>query len=559
MKRTPRLLASLKLNTARLGNVIKQDLVALTPLRIIEGVILLFIAMQISILAVNELNKDSPILGLRLESHVVGRLNQKDFKNQVNAIINDYENKSIEVRVADVTSAVTLRQLGVDADEQQIYETLLATGRTGNILTRFADQNMAVLGGRNITLGQPHFNSEVAKQHIAAFDQKIDISPTNAHFAYENEKVVVRADSQGRIVDADAAMQMLSHINPTLHTQVTLPIKQTTATITTKILEPLLSQVQAIAQKPLTIMAAESQVTLTPEQLVALVVPKVSPDPNDANKMVAQISFDESKLNAAIDEVLKQAVIAPQPTIMNGDQVVKQGANGLQTEDTHSLVHVLTALIQRQTGASTPDTAQIPLVTVTPPVVQQVVNNPATRTGTGLVRLTFDDGPGAYTEQVLDILKRYNVHGTFYVIGRNVQRYPDTMQRIKNEGHTIGNHSFSHANLNQLSRDGVHQELASTQQAIQAACGITPTAFRPPYGLQNQTVREVAASMGMSVDLWSVDTRDWATPGSNVITQRALAGTGPGAVVLLHVLNQQSVNALPSIIEGVRAQGFSLE
>lgn len=133
------------------------------------------------------------------------------------------------------------------------------------------------------------------------------------------------------------------------------------------------------------------------------------------------------------------------------------------------------------------------------------------------------------------------------------------MQRINNEGHKIGNHSFSHPDLTQLSRDRVVQELASTQAAIQAACGVTPTVFRPPYGAESQTVREVAASLGLSVDLWSVDTRDWAQPGSGVITQRALAGSSPGAVILLHVLHQQTVAALPSIIQGIRAQGFTLE
>jgi peptidoglycan/xylan/chitin deacetylase (PgdA/CDA1 family) len=198
------------------------------------------------------------------------------------------------------------------------------------------------------------------------------------------------------------------------------------------------------------------------------------------------------------------------------------------------------------------------LVAVDPPTIQQ--SNPRTRTGTGLIRLTFDDGPDGYTDQILDILARYNVHATFYVIGQNVHRYPAQMQRTVNEGHKICNHSFTHSNLARMSRAAVADELSRTNAAIQETIGITPDCFRPPYGSYNRTVSEVAASLGMSpVDLWSIDTRDWTRPGSSVIANCVLNNSHSGAVVLLHILNQQTVNTLPSIIEGLRAQGYTLE
>ncbi|EDK72500.1 polysaccharide deacetylase, partial [candidate division TM7 genomosp. GTL1] len=280
------------------------------------------------------------------------------------------------------------------------------------------------------------------------------------------------------------------------------------------------------------------------------------------NTRVAKVSFHEAKLKAILDKLLKQTTVAPTPTIVNNGVVIQQGENGWQAKDSHSLAYILKALIRRQTNVSIPGEVKIPLVAVSPSVIDQAPSisapAPVTQMGTGGVHLTFDDGPGAHTEQVLDVLSRYNVHATFYVIGRNVQRYPGTMQRIKNEGHTIGNHTFTHADLTVLSEAGVRQELASTQAAIEQACGVTPSAFRPPYGAENGIVRSIAASMGMSVDLWSVDPNDWAAPGSSEITQRVLATTRPGAVVLLHVLNQQTVDALPSIIEGIRAQGYTL-
>lgn len=552
-----------KFSIAQLLRKAKDKLTALFSLHIAEDAILLIIMLQLIVIGVNGFNSSNPILGLRFEGQLIGQLDNSGFRERTNTIIQKYENKPLNVMVADQKSAITMRQLGVDISEKQVQQTLLDAGRTGNVLGRLAYQDQAVFGARNISLENQNFNNETARAYIATLDKKITVAPANAYFTFDarQQKAIVHADAAGRSIDMDAALGMLRQASPEQHAAVILPTKTVGAQVTAIMLEPLLPEVQAVSQKPLTIIAGESRITLSPEQLVGLVIPKINVDPKGNNKPTAQLTFDEAKLNAIIDDVLKRAVVAPQPTIMSGGKVVREGKPGVRTEDSHSLTRILSVLIQRQARAAAPDEAVIPLVVVPPQVVQQVVSSPQprTRTGTGHVRLTFDDGPGAYTEQVLDILKRYNVHATFYVIGRNVERYPGTMRRIASEGHRLGNHSYSHADLARLSRAGVLQELSSTQNAIRQTSGVTPTAFRPPYGSLNGTVRDVAASLGMSVDLWSVDTRDWAQPGSSVIAQRAISGAGPGAVILLHVLHQQSVNALPSIIEGIRAQGYTLE
>jgi peptidoglycan/xylan/chitin deacetylase (PgdA/CDA1 family) len=541
----------------KLRRAITPNLVALKPLRAIEGLAALLVVTQAAIPGINSFNGQNPIVGLRLEGHTVGQLIGKDFRRQTHAIVNARENRSISITVASYTGSVTLRQLGEHPDEKQVNSTLLQVGRTGNLFERLIEQDRAAFGNRDVLLGHPQFNNQLTEAYLTSLDQKIDISPTNAYFALKNQKVVVHPDTAGTVIDVDAAIAGILRTDPAVGSvKLVLPTKQTRAIVTSSQLLPLLPQVRNIAQKPLAIVAGGSQVTLSREQLVALIVPKLVPDPKDSHKLIAQVSFDQAKLNAAVDSVVKQAAVSPQPTIVNNGRVIRQGKSGVQTEDDHPVVHVLSTLIQREAGISAPDAAQIPLVAVDPPVVQQV--DPITRTGTGVVSLTFDDGPGAYTEQILDILKKYNVHATFYVIGRNVQRYPQTMQRIVREGHSIGNHSFTHTDLSRLSRVAVLKELTDTQVAIEQACGVTPTAFRPPYGAQNQTIRGVAASIGLSVNLWSVDPRDWAQPGSGVITQRVLSGDGKGSIILLHVLHQQTVDALPSIITGIRAQGYTL-
>lgn len=553
------LIAKIRRRAVTLLRAVQRHIALLHPLRVVEAGTLLLLVTQLAVVVFNGASGSTPVLGLRLENQVVGQLDSSGFYKEVDSIINEYENKDLTIHAANTTSNINLRQLGVEVNNEQVYNELLKVGRSGNPLEQLGDQTIALVGARNVAIGHPNFNDDLAKAYIATINQKIEVAPNNAYFAYQNDQVVLRADVPGTAVDIDAALETLRNANPQRSTDVTLPTKSTTATVTAAMLEPLLPQVKAIAAKPLTIQAGDSKEVLSPEQLVGIIVPKITLDTNQ--NATAQISFDEAKLNAVVDTVVKRVVKAPEPTIMNGSKVVQQGKSGVQTEGGHTLEEVVTALVQRQNGIAAPDVAEIHLATVEPPRVQQSQGGGAahSRTGTGKVRLTFDDGPGAHTEKILDILKRYNVHAMFYMIGRNVQSHPGTVRRMVNEGHGVGNHSFTHSDLSKMSRAGVEQEISKTQDAIKSACGVAPTAFRPPYGALNGTVRDVAASQGLSVDMWSVDPRDWAQPGSGAITKRVLSGNREGAVILLHVLHQQTVDALPSIIEGIRGQGYTLE
>jgi peptidoglycan-N-acetylglucosamine deacetylase len=542
----------------KLQIVIKRNVSVSALQHLVVSFAILVLALQIALVGINSLNSGHPILGLRFEGRTVGQIGG-DFHKQIDTIVSSRENKVLSIKVANETSTITRSSLGQNTDKNKVSVSLLRVGRAGNVLSMVFDQDRSALGILNLSLEQSPINRDLAKAYITTLDRKIDVSPINAYFAFDQQKAIVHPDKNGTVIDSDAAIRQLSNLDPEGSSQIILPTTYTYATVTKALLDPLLPQVQAIAKKTFTIIAGSTRVSLSPEQLVTLIVPKVFSDTKHSGQLTAQVSFDEDKLNALIDGVLKQATFEPQPTIMNGSVVVRQGKNGIEAADGNSMTSVLTALIDRQTGVAFPDTVQIQLIAVNPSIVQQMTNNVRSRTGTGLVRLTFDDGPGAYTETILDILKRYNVHATFYVIGRNVQHHPQTIQRILREGHSIGNHSFTHSDLTRLSAAGVKQELANTQSAIQQAGGANATAFRPPYGSVNQVVRQVAASMGLSVDLWSVDPRDWSQPGSGAIVQRVLSGDGPGAVILLHVLHQQTVDALPAIIEGIRAQGYTME
>ncbi len=178
------------------------------------------------------------------------------------------------------------------------------------------------------------------------------------------------------------------------------------------------------------------------------------------------------------------------------------------------------------------------------------------------IALTFDDGPYPYyTAQILAVLRGYQVHATFFCVGKNVQNYPLLVQQEYAAGNAIGNHTWDHADLTKLSRVGVQREINSASSAIQNTIGILPTLFRPPYGAITISIRTQIVQLHLIPVMWSVDTEDWQRPGTNAIINAALARAGDGGIILMHDgggNRLQTVAALPHIIEGLRQRGYEL-
>jgi peptidoglycan-N-acetylglucosamine deacetylase len=155
------------------------------------------------------------------------------------------------------------------------------------------------------------------------------------------------------------------------------------------------------------------------------------------------------------------------------------------------------------------------------------------RISAGLPHLTFDDGPGPDTDELLDVLGRYDVRATFFLIGAQIAERVATVRRAAEEGHAIGNHAWDHPRLPTLGEAQVRDQLARTSEAIAGAIGREPQLFRPPFGDTDATVERVAAALGMRLVLWDVDTEDWQEPGRDRVLQR-IATAKPTEIVLLH-------------------------
>jgi len=179
-----------------------------------------------------------------------------------------------------------------------------------------------------------------------------------------------------------------------------------------------------------------------------------------------------------------------------------------------------------------------------------------------LVCLTFDDGPDAtYTPAVLDVLKQKNVKATFFLIGKRVEEYPEIAKRIADEGHLIGNHTYSHANLDEASPE-VEQEISRAEAAFKPLGFSGNGLFRPAYGAANPSLVEQVANMGYKVAMWSVDTLDWRGLSAAEVLKNVTNTVAPGAVILQHSSGgpgedlSGSVAAIPLIIDQLQAQGY---
>jgi len=192
------------------------------------------------------------------------------------------------------------------------------------------------------------------------------------------------------------------------------------------------------------------------------------------------------------------------------------------------------------------------------------------RTPEKLVALTFDDGPSpAYTPQILDLLKEYDVQAAFFLVGQHVKQYPEIVKRIYNEGHDIGNHTYSHINAPTTPAASLSSELLTTNIEIMKIIGEHPQYVRPARGMYDARFRRLAELMGMHMVLWSLSSQDWRgsiTPEK--MKNRILKEVQPGDIVLFHdggslirsegASRQRTVDALVEIIEGLRAVGYRI-
>ena len=172
-----------------------------------------------------------------------------------------------------------------------------------------------------------------------------------------------------------------------------------------------------------------------------------------------------------------------------------------------------------------------------------------------VVALTFDDGPdGNTTPQALDILAKYKIKATFFVQGKNIAGNEAILKRMQAEGHEVGNHSWNHPVLTQLSLEDAKKQITDTEAAITNVLGKSSKLMRPPYGAISDDIRN---SLDLSFIMWDVDSLDWKSKNEAAILTEIQRQATDGSIILMHDIHQTSVNALPNVIEYLQGQGYS--
>lgn len=200
-----------------------------------------------------------------------------------------------------------------------------------------------------------------------------------------------------------------------------------------------------------------------------------------------------------------------------------------------------------------------PLIALPEDIVQHdAATITAVRTPSPVVALTFDDGPHpTNTPRLLDMLRERGLRATFYLIGNRVEAWPQIARRIAEEGHEIGNHSWSHPFLNRLPDHDVIREIDRTTNLIYQVTGRPPVTFRPPYGAFTHRQRQWLHHMRtLPTILWSVDPQDWRRPGASIVSQRIVNFSRAGSIILSHDIHRGTIDAMPSVLNGLAASGL---
>ena len=176
-----------------------------------------------------------------------------------------------------------------------------------------------------------------------------------------------------------------------------------------------------------------------------------------------------------------------------------------------------------------------------------------------IVALSFDAAWGNEdTEELIEILDKYGINTTFFVVGDWVDKYPESVKALHDAGNEVMNHSLDHAHFSRLSEDEIVANITACNEKIAAVTGVSPTLFRCPYGEYDDHVIKAVSSMGMTAVQWNIDSLDWKGISAGEIQQRVLKNIEPGSIILFHNAAENTPEALPGIIESLIADGYRI-
>lgn len=172
-----------------------------------------------------------------------------------------------------------------------------------------------------------------------------------------------------------------------------------------------------------------------------------------------------------------------------------------------------------------------------------------------LVALTFDDGPHpVYTEEILAVLAEEDVQASFFMMGKEAELYPEIVKKVSDAGHLIGNHTYTHVNVCQISTEETIDEITKTNDILEDLTGKRPQFFRPPFGCKNEALEK---QTGMFWIFWDVDTLDWSCQNAGQVYRQVVKNVGENDIILMHDAYPSTVEAVRELIPALQEMGYT--
>jgi hypothetical protein len=523
----------------------KQESLLRPDLKIVLIFLVAIFAIQLSILTINGVYKKTPVLGLYFDSNLVGIPTQINYDHTILSREElTADNKPIKLTSGNWSETAKASDCGITADSNVITQEVYGYGREKSFWTSLLHQDLASLDMVNLKINYTGVNKTKLISFADNLNEKISTVPSNAGFLYIGGKLTVVAGEDGIIVNVKDVENALKSVKVTDTPVIAIPTISTNPVITTAKLNALLPEANQIADTPINATVQGQTVAITSEDLAGLITPTIT-------GQTVGLSINQSKISTLLGQLTSKVYKAASPNVSNGVSITSQGTPGQELASNASSL-IYSDLVDREENKSFSQTNQSVSLAVQTIYPSTVIRGPYP------IHLTIDDSPTIQTPQILSTLQQYNVHATFFIIGQNAAFFPLYTQEIVQDGNAVGNHTYTHPMLTSLPLSQVQAELEECQQTVLSLTGVNMTVWRPPYSAHNASIDAVAASMGLSLELYSDNPNDsTSTPGPAVIAQRVIDGARPGAIIIIHS-EDQGTQALPAILSGLKAKDYDV-
>ncbi len=499
------------------------------------GTVLLILFFLIGIVGFDNGINNRAILGLRAYGQEVGGLNNYQIEQKLDDVFIKSP-KPLKLRYKDQVFQIIPSDVGFKADPYTLTREILKKGRTGSVVSRLSIQFQSLLGQQNVeTPGS--FSQTLLTLKILQLQDQIDTpaKPIMPDFVHDLNKTLP-AQEGVKIPTDKLTLLIINNIFNSPDQPIDIPTFKTFTSHQEEELAPIRKQAQELTKEAVSITSGSLTFTLSPDDLRSMLTLVERSDPDNPRKLILQLRLDDKKLNKKLGEFAFDVETITHAEFDDHDARTAIYSQFYKTNRHLVKIPTVRALRNNVLGEETPG-------------------------GEKVAYLTFDDGPNSiYHPLILNILKKYNIKATFFLVGLNSQKDADVAKRTKAEGHNLGNHSLTHSFLPNLTNELIVKELQTTADILKPFNNNQDIKlFRPPYGGVNQFVQKAAQDLGLKLILWDVDPRDWSEPAVDELVRRVTSNTINGSDILLHSNHKVTVQALPKIIESLQASGFTLK